>query len=97
MFYNVSILGHHNLILDPRYLGSSPSDEDLAYTMTSAALINGEKNCLTQIECADLENEAKTTRNAFNLSFNFVLQTSYRLSPYYSLSLSRISSTSHGE
>ena len=34
-----------------RYLGSSPADEDLAYTITSAAW---RKKCLTQIECADL-------------------------------------------
>ena len=31
-----------------------------------------EKNCLSQIECWNLENEAKTTRNATNLSVNFV-------------------------
>ena len=54
-----------------------------------------EKNYLSQIECANLENEAKTTRNAFNLSVNFVVPTSCQLSPYYSLSLSRKSSTSH--
>ena len=29
--------------LDARYLGSSPSDEDLAYTMTSATPRSGEK------------------------------------------------------
>ena len=48
-------------------------------------------------ECADLENEAKTTLKVIYLSFNFCLPTSCRLSPYYSLSLSRISSTSHGK
>ena len=59
--------------MNPRYLGSSPSDEDLAYTMTSATPRNVEKKFLTQIECADLENEAKTTRKVINWSFYFVL------------------------
>ena len=54
-----------------------------------------EKNYLRQTECWDLENQAKTIRNASNLSVNFVVPTSCQLSPYYSLSLSRISSTSH--
>ena len=54
------------------------------------------KNCLSQIECWNLENEAKTQRKVINLSVNFVVPTSCHLSPYYSLSLSRISSTSHG-
>ena len=53
-----------------------------------------EKNCLSQIECWNLENEAKTTRKVHNLSVNFVVPTSCQLTPYYSLSLSRISSTS---
>ena len=56
-----------------------------------------EKNYLSQIECWNLENEAKTTRKIINLSVNFVVPTSCQLSPYYSLSLSRISSTSHGK
>ena len=93
-FYDISNVDDHDLILKCRYLGASPSDGDLAYTMTSAAFRSVYKNCLTQIECADLENEAKTTRKVTYLSFNFVLPTSCRLSPYYSLSLSRISSTS---
>ena len=53
------------------------------------------KNYLIKIECADLENEAKTMRNATNLSFKCVVATSCRMTPYYSLSLSRVSSTSH--
>ena len=56
-----------------------------------------EKNYLSQIECWNLQNEAKTTRNAFNLSVNFVVPLSCQLSPYYFLSFSRISSTSHGK
>ena len=72
-----------------------PSDDDLAYNMASAASNCTGKNCLSQIECWNLENEAKTTRKLTNLSFNFLLQTSCKLSPYQSLSLSRISSTSH--
>ena len=75
----------------------SPSDEDLAYSMASAASNYTGKNYMSQIECWNLENEDKPTRNAFNLSFNFVLPTSCQLSPYYSLSLSRISSTNHGK
>ena len=55
----------------------------------------GEKNCLIKIECADLENEAKTTCKFMNLSFNFVIATSCRVTLYYSLGLSRVSSTSH--
>ena len=43
-YFVTSRIYHHNLILNSRYLGSSPSDEDLAYTMTSAALRSGEKN-----------------------------------------------------
>ena len=54
IFYDMSNFHDHNLILPYRYLGSSPSDEDLAYTMTSATLRSIEKKCLTQIECADL-------------------------------------------
>ena len=73
------------------------SYEDLAYTIESAASKCTGKNYLSQIECWNLENEAKTTRNASNLSVNFVVPTSCQLSPYYSLSLSRISSTSHGK
>ena len=74
-----------------------PSDDDLVYTMASAASNYTGKNCLSQIECWNLENEAKTTRKITNLSVNFLLPTSCQLSPYYSLSLSRISSTSHGK
>ena len=74
-----------------------PSDEDLAYTMASATSKCIGKNRLSQIEHWNLENEAKTTRKVINLSFNFGLPTSCQLSPYYSLSLSRISSTSHGK
>ena len=33
----------HDLILDVRHLGPSPSDEDLAYTMTSATPRSGEE------------------------------------------------------
>ena len=91
------ILHHHNLILIPRYLSAAPSGEDLAYTMVSAASKCIEKNYLSQIECWNLENETKTTRKIINLSVNFVVPTSCQLSPYYSLSLSRISSTSHGK
>ena len=40
-------------------------------------------------ECADLENKAKTTCNAFNLSFNFLFATSCPVTPYYSSSLSK--------
>ena len=72
-----------------------PSDEDLAYTMTSAASKCTGKNCLSQIECWNLENEAKTTRKVINLSVNFVVPTSCQLSPYYSFNLSRINSTNH--
>ena len=79
-----------------RFLGPSPSDEDLAHTMTSATPRSGEKKYLVKIECVDLENEAKTTCKVINLSFNFVVATSCRVTPYYSLSLSRISSTNHG-
>ena len=73
------------------------SDEDLAYTIESATSKCTGKNYLSQIECADVENEAKTTRKVHNLSVNFVVPTSCQLSPYYSLSLSRISSTSHAK
>ena len=72
------------------------SDDDLAYTMASATSKCTGKNYLSQIECWNLENEAKTTRKVVNLSVNFVVPTSCKLSAYYSLSLSRISSTSHG-
>ena len=87
---------HHNINLAYRFLSSSPSDGDLEITVRSASLQSGEKNYLVKIECADLENEAKTTRTGAHLSFNFVVATSCRVTPYYSLSLSRISSTSHG-
>ena len=53
MFYDMSNFRDHDLNLSGRYLGPSPSDEDLAYTMTSAALGSDRKN-LTQVECADL-------------------------------------------
>mgnify|MGYP001349846437 CR=1 FL=1 len=43
----------HNLILAYCYLGSSPSDEDVAYTMTSDAF-RSVKKCLAQIQRADL-------------------------------------------
>ena len=86
----------HDMNLNYRFLSSWPSNEDLAYTMTSAAPRSKEKEYLVKIGCADLENDAKTTRNASKLSVNFVLATSCRVTPYYSLSLSRISSTSHG-
>ena len=42
-FYDISNSHDHNLILTSRYLGPSPSDEDLAYTMTSATLRSIEK------------------------------------------------------
>ena len=54
--------------LNARYLGPSPSDEDLELTVRSATLQSGEEKYLVKFECADLENEAKTTRNALNLS-----------------------------
>ena len=73
------------------------SDGDLAYTMASATSKCTGKNYLSQIECWNFENEAKTTRKVTNLSVNFVVPTSCQLSPYYSLSLSRISSTNHGK
>ena len=66
------------------------SDEDLAYTMTSATSKCTGKNYLSQIECWNLENEAKTTRKILNLSVNFVVPTSCQLCPYYSLGLSRL-------
>ena len=47
------------------------------------------KKYLVKIECADLENEAKTTRNCPHLSFNFVVATSCPVTPYYSSSLSK--------
>ena len=47
-----------------------PSDEDLAYTIESATSKCTGKNYLSQIECEDLENESKTTRNATHLSVN---------------------------
>ena len=34
---------HHGISLAPRYLGSSPPDEDVAYTMTSATPRNAEE------------------------------------------------------
>ena len=43
-----------------------PLDEDLACTMASAATSYTGKNCLSQIECWNLENEAKTTRKVTN-------------------------------
>ena len=57
-------------MLDYRYLSAAPSGGDLAYTMTSATFRSIEKNCLSQIECWNLENEAKTTRKIINLSVN---------------------------
>ena len=53
------------------------------------------KNCLTQIERADLENEANPICKVINLSVNFVVATSCQVTPYYCLSLSRGSSTNH--
>ena len=53
------------------------------------------KNYLIKIECADLQNEAKTTRTGAHLSFDLFVATSCPVAPYYSLSLSRVSSTSH--
>ena len=44
IFYDMSNFHDHDLILNPRYLGPSPSDEDFAYTMASAAFRSGEKN-----------------------------------------------------
>ena len=73
-----------------------PSDEDLAYTMTSAVSNYTRNKCSTQIEHYNLENKTKTTRKVTNLSFNLVLQASCQVSAYYSLSLSIISSMSHG-
>ena len=61
---------HHNLILLHRYLSAAPSGDDLAYTMTSATPRSVLKKCLTQIECADLENKGKTTRETLNVSVN---------------------------
>ena len=61
------------MILSYRYLGSSPSDEDLELTVRSATFQSLEKY-LIKIECTDLENEAKTICKVTNLSFNFVLQ-----------------------
>ena len=45
------------------------SSEDLGFDFIRHIKHNG-KNYLSQIECADLENEAKTTRKATNLSVN---------------------------
>ena len=87
----------HNINLNPRFLSSSPSDEDLELTMRSATLRYPRKKYLIKIGCADLENEAKTTCEFMNLSFNFVVATSCPVTPYYSLSLSRVSSTSHAK
>ena len=55
-----------------------PSDEYLAYTIESATSKYIRKNCLSQIKCADLDNEAKTTRKVHNLSVNFVDATRCR-------------------
>ena len=40
------------------------------------------KKYLSHIEHYNLENEATTTRNAFNLSVSFCNATSYQLPPY---------------
>ena len=56
-----------------------PSDEDLAYTMISAISKCSGKNYMSQIECADLENEAKTTRNASNSAQAVNPQPGFRL------------------
>ena len=97
MCYDITKICLQNRIYKYRYLGSSPSDEDLELTVRSATLRYPRKKCLIKIECADLDNEANMTRNAFNLSFNFVVATSCPVTPYYSLSLSRVSSTSHAK
>ena len=64
-------LCHHNIILNPRVLGSSPSDEDLELKVRFATLLRASEKYLIKIECADLENEAKTTCEFTNLSFSF--------------------------
>ena len=51
MFYDITKCCLHIMNLNYRYVGPWPSDEDLAYTMTSAAPRSVEKkNCLGQIE-----------------------------------------------
>ena len=94
---NFMIIKNYIIIkwMPDRFLGSSPSDENWELTIRSATLQSGEKY-LIKIECADLENEAKTTRTACMLSFNFVVATSCPVTPSYSLSLSKVRSTNHG-
>ena len=56
-----------------------------------------EKNCLSQIEHLNLENETKTICKVTDVSVHVLVATGCPMTPYYSLSLSRISSTSHAE
>ena len=65
------------------------SDEDLACTMTSATSKSTRKKYISQIECTDLENEAKTTRTVTNLSVNFVDATSCQLFRYSTQAVNR--------
>ena len=96
-FMIISKCQHQRGAKEHRFLNSWPSDEDLAYTMRSATSNYRRKKCMIKIECADLENDAKTTCSVAKLSVNFVVATSCAMTPYYSLSLSRISSTNHEE
>jgi len=72
-----------------------PSNEDLAYTIESAASKCFVKKLSESNKCWNTDNEAQKTRETPTLSPNFVVPTNCQLFTYYFLSLSRISSTSH--
>ena len=50
IFYVITKFCLHNISFPLRYLSSSPSDEDLAYTMTSAAPRSGEQNTWSKLD-----------------------------------------------
>ena len=58
-FIKSQIFYHYNLILAYRYLGASPSDGDLAYTMTSAALISVEKSVSLKLSLEQSQNDTQ--------------------------------------
>ena len=43
IFHDIIKFFHHNINLDPRYLGSPSSEKDLELTVRSATLQSGEK------------------------------------------------------